>query len=349
LVDAAGVEWGRGDAAISGPYLVAGRWPLDEPILGQYTLRPTPGIPPGDFYHLQLVVYEPDGTPHGAAVWGPVAIERPTIPFTLSVTAPLPVTMPLPLGGLALESASVEPAQVLPGEDAWVRAVWSVAGPFVEPRLVVGTEGGPAPHEAGVPLTPVTGGMAAWAPGDRYLTISRVPISPHALGGATTLWAVAGDAAVPLGTVQVDVTRTFTLPDGVEPLGYRLGDGIALAGAQVALERGNDGAAAAVTLYWQAGALLDRPYTVFVHLVGPDGGIAAQADSPPQAGRHPTTHWLPGEVVADPYRLTLPAGAPPGRYRLLVGMYDPATLTRLPVSGGAAADDAILVGEVEAP
>ncbi|HEY72305.1 MAG TPA: hypothetical protein G4N99_03455, partial [Thermoflexia bacterium] len=67
----------------------------------------------------------------------------------------------------------------------------------------------------------------------------------------------------------------------------------------------------------------------------------------PQAGRHPTDHWLPGEVVADPYRLELPADAPAGEYRVLAGLYDLVTLERLPVTdanGSPVPDDAILIG-----
>jgi hypothetical protein len=81
LMDAAGVEWGRADAAISGSYLVAGRWPQRELVLGQYAVAPFPGIPPGGFYRLELLVYGPDGTRYGTAVAGPVTIDRPSQPF----------------------------------------------------------------------------------------------------------------------------------------------------------------------------------------------------------------------------------------------------------------------------
>jgi len=337
LVDTAGVEWGRADSAISGPYLVAGRWPLDEPVLGQYGLQPLPGIPPGDFYQLQLRVYEPDGAARGAVAAGPVTIARPSIPFTTTLSSTL-----ARLGGLALETASVTPPQALPGEEVRVEAEWRVVGPFHEPHLTF--EG--ASDE--IPLLPQPGATAAWEIGDRYRTITRVPISPHALGGPTKLRAVSEEGEILLGMVQVDITRTFTLPTGARPANYRLGDAISLAGAQLA----TTGKMAEVVLYWRAESFVEQSYTVFVHLVGPDGQIYAQADGLPQAGRHPTGHWLPGEVVADPYRLELPAGAPPGEYRLLVGLYDLLTLERLPVtdaSGERAPDDVILIESWEIP
>ena len=334
LVDTAGVEWGRADAAISGPYLVAGRWPLDEFVLGQYGLQPFPGIPPGDFYRLQLYVYEPDGTSHGAVTAGPVTIARPAHPFTTTFSSTL-----ARLGGLALERVSVTPQQVLPGGEVRVEAGWRVTGPFREPRLAM--EGA----DDTLSLLPQPGATGAWEPGDRYLTISRIPISPYAPGGPTNLWVVSGDEKICVGVVRVDVTRTFTLPAEARPMDYRLGDAISLAGAQISVGAGK---MAEIVLYWQAETFVDRSYTVFVHLVGPDGRIYAQADALPQAGRHPTDHWLPGEVVADSYRLELPADAPSGEYRLLAGLYDWATLERLPVGdGGTVPDNAILLGSWE--
>jgi len=337
LVDTAGVEWGQADSAISGPYLVAGRWPVDEPVLGRYSLRPAPGIPPGDFYQLRLRAYEPDGTAHGAVTVGPVTIAPPSSPFTGAISS-----TPARLGGLALETASVDPPQVLPGESVRVEAEWRVVGPFHEPRLVI--EG----LTDEIPLLPQPGATETWEVGDRYRTVTRVTMSPYALGGPTRLLAVSEEGEIPVGTVQVNITRTFTLPAGVQPADYRLGEGISLAGAQFVAA----GEMAQVVLYWRAKGFVEQSYTVFVHLVGPDGQIHAQADALPQAGRHPTDHWLPGEVVADSYRLELPAQAPPGEYQVLTGLYDLATLERPPVTdagGDPVPDDAILIGSWEVP
>ncbi len=341
LLDAAGVEWGRADTAISGPHLVAGRWPLDEPVLGRYALRPFPGIPPGDFYRLELLVYQPDGTGHGTVAAGPVVVDRPFSPFTGTLSSSqVPAGR---LGGLFLEAANVHPEQVLPGEEVQVEAIWRVTAPFHEPSLVVE---GSADETL---LLPEPGATGAWEVGDRYRTISRVPVSPHTLGGLTTLWAVSEDGEIPVGMVRVDVTRTFTLPTGIQPMDYRLGDVISLAGTRLSVGTGE---MAEVVLYWRAEAFVDKSYTVFVHLVGPDGQIYAQADTPPRAGRHPTTHWLPGEVVADTYRLEQPAGTPSGEYRVLAGLYDLITLDRLPVTDAAGSpvpNDAILIGSWQVP
>jgi hypothetical protein len=89
-----------------------------------------------------------------------------------------------------------------------------------------------------------------------------------------------------------------------------------------------------VTLYWQALAEMKTDYTVFVQLLNDAGQVVAQADSQPLAGAAPTTTWLSGEILTDPYTLTLPANLPPGGYRLIGGLYDAATSARLPVTAG---------------
>jgi hypothetical protein len=45
--------------------------------------------------------------------------------------------------------------------------------------------------------------------------------------------------------------------------------------------------------------------------------------------------WLPGEVVTDVHVVPIAPDAPAGEYWLAVGMYDPATVVRLPLINGA--------------
>jgi len=90
-----------------------------------------------------------------------------------------------------------------------------------------------------------------------------------------------------------------------------------------------------LTLYWGARETVLADYQVFVHLLDAGPGPVAQGDGPPLAGNYPTTMWAPGEIVADPHPVALPASLPPGQYRLLVGMYDLETLARLSRLDGA--------------
>ncbi len=87
-----------------------------------------------------------------------------------------------------------------------------------------------------------------------------------------------------------------------------------------------------VVLRWEAAATIARDYTVFVHLVAPDGRGVSQSDARPNwVAPYPTDRWLPGEMVLDGHQLAIPADASPGRYRLQVGLYDWQTMERLPI------------------
>jgi hypothetical protein len=103
------------------------------------------------------------------------------------------------------------------------------------------------------------------------------------------------------------------------------------------------------TLYWRALGVIERSYTVFTHLTDAEGHTWGQWDNQPQQGRAPTTRWIPGQVIADPYRIPVSPDAPPGPLELRVGMYELRTMTRLPVrdADGAASGDSIAVTELE--
>jgi hypothetical protein len=119
---------------------------------------------------------------------------------------------------------------------------------------------------------------------------------------------------VPAGAPRV---RTQSTTD------FSFSDLIQLRGYEIAAED----SALSVMLAWQAASAPPLDYTAFVHLLGPDGALAAQLDRPP-AG-FPTSDWRPGEIVVDHFHIELPAGLPPGEYRLQTGFYEPATITRL--------------------
>ncbi|MCS6800358.1 MAG: 6-pyruvoyl-tetrahydropterin synthase-related protein [Dehalococcoidia bacterium] len=85
-------------------------------------------------------------------------------------------------------------------------------------------------------------------------------------------------------------------------------------------------------LVWAARQPIAEPLTVFLHLVGPAGQLVSQQDGPPNDGIEPTDRWG-GERVGDRRRLVLPADAPPGDYRILVGLYR-ADGSRVPAADG---------------
>ena len=125
-------------------------------------------------------------------------------------------------------------------------------------------------------------------------------------------------------------------PQPTYPLDVRFGELARLVGFDLGLAAApGPGATLPLTLYWQATGTTDRAYTVFVHLLGEDGKVWGYGDAEPLGGQVPTTGWLPGEYLADPHEVSIAADAPPGRYRLAVGLYDPGSGQRLLTADGS--------------
>jgi len=124
-------------------------------------------------------------------------------------------------------------------------------------------------------------------------------------------------------------------PAPQHPMDVRLGDVARLVGYDLPATEVAPGGTVDVTLDWQATASAPAAYTVFVHLVSEAGAIQGYGDGEPGSGAYPTTGWLPGEYLSDPHVVTIAPAAPPGVYRLAIGLYDPATGERLKTLDGA--------------
>lgn len=120
-------------------------------------------------------------------------------------------------------------------------------------------------------------------------------------------------------------------------------DNIHLDQAQISSQSLQAGDSLCLELIWSATAPPTADYTVFLHLLTPEGQLVAQSDMPPSHGNTPTTTWTPHQPVVDKHGLIIPSDLPPGRYQLWVGLYD-ATGTRLPLTNSPA--DALLIAEI---
>jgi len=109
-------------------------------------------------------------------------------------------------------------------------------------------------------------------------------------------------------------------------------DEIRLNGYRVAPTAARAGETLLLMLAWEGLAQMERPYTVFTHLIGPDGRLAAQTDGQPGGGARPTNSWGVGEAIEDNYAIRLPSDLPPGRYTIRIGMYAWPELSRLPIN-----------------
>jgi hypothetical protein len=145
-------------------------------------------------------------------------------------------------------------------------------------------------------------------------------------------------AVPPEAPAAPDVTLDARFGDAIRLQGYALS-------APSPLEPGS---ALALALFWEAEDAPGGRYKVFVHLVDAGGAVAAQHDAEPGGGLRPTDAWQAGEQITDNHGLLVLAGAAPGDYRILVGMYDIADpAARLPLMlDGEPAGDALLLAEV---
>jgi hypothetical protein len=76
---------------------------------------------------------------------------------------------------------------------------------------------------------------------------------------------------------------------------------------------------------------MDSDYTVFIHVLAPDGSLCTQTDSLLEYEGRPTSDWSIGRLVKGIHQLQLPGEATPGEYTVLLGIYHWETGERLPV------------------
>lgn len=165
-------------------------------------------------------------------------------------------------------------------------------------------------------------------------------IPPTAEPGRAVIALLGPDGHHPLAALTLRPRRgprtTPPVAAPTHPLDVSFGEGIRLVGYDLDRTRLRPGESLALTLYWQAQGTVSGRYKVFTHLLGEQYNVESgnflwgQQDNEPVGGERPTTTWLPGEVIADPYRIALHPQAPPGVYRLEIGLYHPTTGERLP-------------------
>ncbi|MGQ9793046.1 MAG: glycosyltransferase family 39 protein [Anaerolineae bacterium] len=97
-----------------------------------------------------------------------------------------------------------------------------------------------------------------------------------------------------------------------------------------------------VQLRWHTDAPLSSRYIVFIQALDSANHLVGQRDASPLL---PSPEWQAGQEIADQHGLFILPGTPPGRHRLIVGLYDAANGMRLsvaPPSTGGVADHILL-------
>ncbi len=152
----------------------------------------------------------------------------------------------------------------------------------------------------------------------------------------------------------IDYAYIFQIPLATAtPSGAVFGDALRLRGFTVDAADARATGDINVTLSWEARARPAADLSLFIHVIAEDGTKIGQVDVPPGGPRAPTSQWQPGAFYATVQRVPLSA-APPGRYRVVIGVYDPTSGARLPFSGGAQPDaadgtDALLLQTIALP
>lgn len=261
-------------------------------------------------------------------------------------------------GGIRLAGYEPLARDLMPGEEIRFTVYWQALAPLR--RYRVWAQLGPQDPtrrvaEDGDWLGGTLYPSDIWQGGDTVRQVFRFAIpdwSPAPALYWVRLGLLDGDTNVALAGDRGDMVvlgpwrmrATGPPPEPLCAADDHLGDEIRFRGYD--LERTDE--ALIVTLYWEAEQTPEGDYTVFVHLVDGEGNLIAQHDGPPRAGDYPTSWWLPEQVIIDRHtiQLTEPIS---GLARLLIGLYDPLTLARLPVYDGQGQrlpNDAIPLSEV---
>jgi hypothetical protein len=107
----------------------------------------------------------------------------------------------------------------------------------------------------------------------------------------------------------------------------------ALAGYDLPVITAQPGESIALTLYWRATANVTTNSSVFVHVFGPDGQLWGSSNKfhPGEWGDWPTGRWPAGFALTDRHTIVIAPEAPPGEYRVRVGLWNSTTGQRVPL------------------
>jgi hypothetical protein len=333
-----------------GAHPVDGRYPTTawkpvEIVPDYHEIRPPATLPPGAYMLLVGLTppFSDDLLPaDDGQTW--IALAAVNLPQPDS-----PPRLDRPLRVLAegwwLRGVSAPETVPAGGAGARLEAAWERLGAGASPSVeaVEQPSGQAHPADCGPQATPL---------GQTQLVACRAPARPGqerlewVVRGAdlTCGWLAVGREACPLATTRIEGQAA---PQAIANFDNQL------LLVDLAFEEGQvaPGQTLGVTLTWQSLRAMDEDYTVFVHLLGPDGRLHGQVDAWPVQGTYPTSTWSPGERVVDAYALTLDPDAPPGAYQIEVGVYLLRTNARLPVvdAQGRPIDDKALAEGLSVP
>jgi hypothetical protein len=253
--------------------------------------------------------------------------------------------------GVTLLGAQMEMTTAVPGDSVWLTLYWRADSvPTEAPEVVLELFGldlerpiGKLQSYHGRGLYPANlwteGQIVADRVGVRLVDELAAPVLAQAF---VQLVDSGEQSATMVGGVKV---APLVWPEPSGEVLAMVGEGVALTAVALTPTIASPGDVVTVATEWQVVAPPGGDFTTFVHLAEAGEPPLATGDSPPLHGRYPTRVWAAGEVIRDEYSIVVPEGLANGRYPVWLGMYDPASGVRLPltVAGEGQPDQAYLV------
>jgi len=347
-------------------------WDADDLALNWFDLATTDDFPPQPYWVHMGMTGAGNKLPltgNGGQILGyDLRLDHPTkltrTPIVVSESLiPIHTRIAVEFGGeVALRGYSL-PDEARPGEAVSLALFWQA---LVEPRGDYGArirlldKDGQPQYEKIDALWPGSYPTSQWYPGGFVRTYHEITLPATLPAGELSLQIgliddqgrdlAAAAGATPVGRLRIKGReRVMTIPADIQHvLQAELGDSVRLRGYSLSAETAAPGGALGITLYWQAQQKMSASYTVFVHVLAPDNSIVGQRDNPPNNGDSPTNSWIEGEVISDRYEVPIKPNVPDGEYLIEVGMYDPASLVRLPITldGKPDPDRRIVLGKI---
>ena len=344
VVDRAGRRWGQGDRwMVDGSLRPTVTWRQGDRVADYVAVRLVPGIPPGE-YELALGLYDrvakealPAVDDAGQPIGDRHAIGTLRVQPSLLKPAPDDLWIPHRLDvelapGLVLLGWGIDKETPRFGETPAVALYWHATRPLGKDyavRLSLVGEGEQVLAEVRVPLAGEAYPSSRWEAGETLWRYCDLALSPDVAAEEALLRLALLDAAGEQVGAPLELHKFFIdghryeRPPIAHPQGATLGDTIRLLGYDLQPEDVSPGKQLTLTLYWQATAPLTGSYTVFTHLLGPDGALYGQHDGVPREGSYPTNAWRTDEYIVDRHVLEVSEDAPVGGHRIEIGMYDP--------------------------
>ncbi len=354
--DAAGNLIGKQDRRPAGYTYPTTRWKKGENLFGAYTVPLVAGAPAGDYF-VELTVYAasnpsgldvlaPSGAPLGRSVkLGPIPVLPATKPAEFAALN-IQNTISEPIGPFTLLGYQLGRDKASAGESIPLTLFWRADNqPDCDYSFRV--QFGDTTSDA-FPLANAKYPTSQWRRGEVVRGQYAIAIPATAQAGTSKLRIALSDGKeLELAPFTVEKTdRVFVKPSMSAAQNANFNNSLALVGYDLPSSV-RPGDTLKLTLYWQARAKMDKPYTVFVHLLDKENKVVAQRDSEPVAGARPTTGWVANEYIADTYELKVDPDTAPGKYQVEIGWYDAKdpSYARLQVldEGGAPVGDHVIL------